>query len=63
MLDVVDLNTGIISGSCQRTGIQNDVEEYEERSTEYCLSGGPGDPAFVINAIVSYQEYLNMIHK
>ena len=62
LLDVVDMNTGIISGQCRGTGIENDVEGYEERSTEYCLSGDPGDPSFVINAIVSYQEYLNMIH-
>ena len=61
LLDIIDLESGIISGQCRGTGIENDVEQYEERSTDYCLSGDPGDPAFVINAIVSYQEYLNMI--
>ena len=36
------------------------LELHEKRTTDYCSSGDPGDSAFVLNAIVSYQQYLNL---
>ena len=62
LLDMIDLNTGVIYKQTNGTGIENSVEQYEERTTDYCSSGDPGDPAFVLNAIVSYQQYLNLLH-
>ncbi len=35
LLEIVDYNTGIISDACQGTGIENNVQEYEDRSTDY----------------------------
>ncbi len=56
---VVDLDSGKISGACQGTGIESTIEEYEERSTEYCSCGDPGGPGFLIHAAVAYQKYLD----
>lgn len=63
LLRMIDVNTGIIYKQTNGTGIENNVEQYQERTTDYCSSGDPGDPAFVLNAIVSYQQYLNLIHQ
>eukprot|EP01084_Bolivina_argentea_P267753 454595_1 len=61
LLKFIDLDSGEISNGCCGTGIQNSVKEYEERSTAYCRIGNPGVAAFIINAITSYQRYLNKI--
>ena len=56
----VDENTGIIYNACCGTGPEDTVQEYNDRSTAYCLIGNPGDAAFIINGIISYQQYLNL---
>eukprot|EP01083_Nonionella_stella_P011711 33251_1 len=59
LLKFIDLDTGIIKGACCGTAIQDTVKQYEDRSCDYCRIGNPGDAAFVINALNSYQQYLN----
>ena len=58
----VNMSTGEIYDACCGTGIQNDVEGYETRSTDYCRIGNPGDAAFIINLLVAYQKYINLEH-
>ena len=56
-----DNKTGEIFGLCEGTGIQSNVDQYNQRSTDYCKSGNPGGPGFYINALVSIQKYFQGI--
>jgi len=52
-------NDGRFENSCIGCGIENSAEIYNERGTEYCQSGDPGGPGFVISSLVAYQDYLD----
>ena len=39
----INMTNGEIIGGCLGTGIEDNVEQYEERSTDYCKIGNPYD--------------------